>query len=101
MKVLNMKNCSREEKENSVYIGRNSAYYNLEEIDYFNGKYRNIFEIGKDGNGYEVVEKYEKDIRSKYSVEEIKRDLKGENLLCWCAPNYCHGNILKKICENE
>ena len=43
----------------------------------------------------------EKDIRSKYSVEEIRKDLKGKDLLCWCYPNYCHGNILKEICEND
>jgi hypothetical protein len=101
MKVLNIRSSSREEKENSVYIGRNSKYWKLENIDYFNGKYKNIFEVGKDGTIKEVLFKYEKYIRSKYSVEEVKRDLNGKDLLCFCAPYYCHGNILKEICENE
>ena len=34
MKVLNNKKCSREERENSVYIGRNSKYWKLEDMNY-------------------------------------------------------------------
>ena len=66
MKVLNNKNCSRKERENSVYIGRNSKYWGLEDIDYFNGKYRNRF--------YEDFDRYVKFIKSNYSIEEIKKD---------------------------
>lgn len=96
MKVLNFKNSNLEDLKKGVYIGRYNSYYGFKD-----SKYRNIYVIGKDGNGEEVVEKYDKYIRSKYSIEEIKRDLKGKNLICWCFPNYCHGNILKEICENE
>ena len=93
MKVLNNKKCSREERENSVYIGRNSKYWKLEDIDYFNVKYSNRF--------YENISKYVEDLKENYSVEEIRKDLKGKDLLCWCYPNFCHGLILKEICEND
>lgn len=30
-------------------------------------------------------------------VEEIKRELKGKVLGCWCAPKACHGDVLVRI----
>lgn len=71
-----------------VYIGRPS-------------KWGNPFVIGIDGNREEVIEKYEKYLKSKRNlIELIKRELKGKDLVCYCAPQSCHGDILLKIAND-
>ena len=80
MKVLNKKNSI-----DGVYIGRPS-------------KFGNPFEIGKDGDREEVIRKYKEWILNQPElVEDAKRELKGKDLVCWCAPLACHGDILLEI----
>ena len=79
--------------KDAVYIGRPS-------------KWGNPFEIGKDGTREEVVEKFRKAVmhNDKYwSVWrwETRLALKGKDLICWCSPAPCHGDILLEIANNE
>jgi hypothetical protein len=74
--------------EYDVYIGRPS-------------KWGNPFEIGRDGTRYEVIEKYKDYIKRKFSEEEIKRELRGKILGCYCAPQDCHGDVLAEIANKE
>lgn len=61
-------------------------------------RYGNPFRIGKDGTREEVVAKFERWIRSKPElVAAVKRELRGKDLLCWCTPKPCHGDVLLKI----
>jgi hypothetical protein len=61
-------------------------------------KYGNPFILGKDGNRDEVLVKYYDYVMAdKELIAEIKRDLKGKNLLCCCHPKKCHGHVLAKI----
>lgn len=66
----------------------------------------NPFVIGKDGSRIEVVEKYRNWLKEKFKIDEtIKNELlrlvnmfknNGELILiCWCAPELCHGNVIK------
>lgn len=74
-----------------VYIGRPS-------------KWGNPFVIGKDGTREEVIEKYKEWLHSDLNapqLEEIQRELKGKILGCWCSPEYCHGEILTEIANNN
>lgn len=64
-----------------VYIGRPS-------------KWGNPFEIGKDGNREEVIEKYRNWIETQPHLLLALHELKGKVLGCWCAPNACHGEVL-------
>ena len=58
----------------------------------------NPFVIGKDGNRDQVIEKYKNWILSKPDlVKKVKQQLKGHNLVCFCAPKKCHGDILLHI----
>lgn len=81
-----------------VYIGRPSIF-------------GNPFEIGKDGTRSEVIEKYE-----VYFCEKLENDLLFKKefdklvemskngtlcLSCWCVPQRCHGEIIKKYIEYE
>lgn len=34
------------------------------------------------------------------TLDEIKRELRGKDLVCWCAPNACHGDVLLKIANS-
>ena len=73
---------------NSVYIGRPSAF-------------GNPFVIGKDGTREQVIEAYERYVQEDPRLLElIKKRLKGKDLVCYCAPLPCHGDILLKIANN-
>lgn len=72
-----------------VYIGRPS-------------KWGNPFAIGKDGTREEVVEKYRTYLLSRQElVEQAKKELVGKNLVCFCAPKLCHGDILIEVANPE
>ena len=78
--MANVVHCKRDKYD--VYIGRP-------------GPYGNPFEIGRDGNRKEVVEKYAEWVLTQPDLlAKIKVELKGKVLGCWCAPKLCHGNIL-------
>ena len=61
-----------------VYVGRPS-------------KWGNPFAIGKDGTREEVIEKFA--AFTTLTDEDIE-ELRGKNLVCWCAPLPCHGDVL-------
>jgi|TARA_R110000744_G_scaffold17830_2_gene48061 hypothetical protein len=69
----------------AVYVGRGS-------------KWGNPFIIGKDGNREEVIAKYIAYAKAKFSREEL-RVLKGKDLVCYCAPLKCHGDVLSRVSE--
>ncbi len=75
-------------KKHDVYIGRPSVY-------------GNPFVIGKDGTRKEVIEKYEKYLlQDKNLVEQVKKNLKGKILGCYCFPLACHGDVLAKVANS-
>lgn len=50
----------------------------------------------------EAVDKYEEWLRAQPDlVAAVKRELKGKDLICWCAPARCHGDVLIKIANEE
>jgi Domain of unknown function (DUF4326) len=68
-----------------VYIGRPS-------------KWGNPFVIGPDGNRDDVVRKFEEYLMlNPKLMEAAKQELKGKDLVCFCAPLPCHGDILSRI----
>lgn len=69
-----------------VYIGRP-------------GKWGNPFTIGKDGTREEVMDKYRQWIPTQPHLMNALSSLEGRILGCWCAPNACHGDILKELAE--
>lgn len=71
-----------------VYIGRGS-------------KWGNPFKIGKHGNREEVIDKYEAYIMDQPNLLQALPELKGKTLGCWCKPKNCHGDILKRMVEDE
>jgi hypothetical protein len=63
------------------YIGRGS-------------KWGNPFKIGKDGTREEVIIKYAEYLMNKPELLVALPELKNKFLICYCAPQACHGDIL-------
>lgn len=66
------------------------------------GPFGNPFIIGKHGTRKEVIDLYRQMI-NRYTDsaselrEKVKRELKGKDLACFCAPLPCHGDVLLEI----
>lgn len=61
----------------SIYVGRGSPW-------------GNPFSIGRDGNRDTVIEKFRTEILPELDVA----DLRGRDLVCFCAPKKCHADLL-------
>jgi hypothetical protein len=84
-KVLN----KRHQTESGVYIGRPSMF-------------GNPFVVGVHGNREQVIEKYRAWLMTQPDLVHIaKTELRGKNLVCWCAPAACHGDVLLHIVNEE
>ena len=69
---------------NAVYIGRPSIW-------------GNPFVIGKDGDRATVITKYENWVLRNNTLMSRIHELKGKDLVCWCAPLPCHGDVLIRL----
>ena len=69
--------------DNAVYIGRPS-------------KWGNPFVIGLDGTREEVISKYANWLHKSGLIEQVG-ELRGKDLVCWCSPLPCHGDVLLRL----
>lgn len=77
------------EPPGAVYIGRPT-------------KWGNPFVIGRDGNREEVIAKYEEWLRGNVELTYSARaELRGRDLICWCSPLPCHGNVLLAVANSD
>jgi hypothetical protein len=60
------------------------------------GPWANPYLIGRDGDRDEVIAKFE---NNRSEVRARARELRGFALGCWCAPEPCHGDVLKRWAE--
>lgn len=93
MKVLNFYKEGLKIPDNAIYIGRKSYKHNLPE-----SKYHNPFKLSEGEAREATIERYRqylwKEVRSgNITVEELA-SLYGKDLVCYCAPNPCHGDVL-------
>ena len=80
-KVLNARKVGKRSDGSRVYIGRPS-------------KWGNPFAIGRDGSRADVIAKYRAWI---VALEELR----GRDLVCWCAPLACHGDVLADLANRR
>jgi hypothetical protein len=84
-RVLNKYKCSPEEQQEGVYIGRPS-------------RWGNPFALKSSLTRNEVCDRFEKYVEENpLLIKAIKEELKGKNLICFCAPLRCHGDTLLRI----
>lgn len=78
-------NKSRGWYPDAVYIGRGS-------------KWGNPFRIGRDGDRVEVLQKYRYWLSLQpLLMAQARQELAGKDLLCFCAPRACHGDVLHAL----
>jgi len=82
MKVLN-KSGLRVIGKGQKYIGRPT-------------KWGNPYVIGEHGTREEVVEKYAERALMRFMDDELL-ELEGLDLVCYCAPQACHGDVLVRM----
>lgn len=63
--------------KDAVYVGRGSPW-------------GNPFRVGVDGTREEVIRRFECETLPKLDL----RLLRGKDLVCFCAPRLCHGDVL-------
>ncbi|EKS26825.1 MULTISPECIES: DUF4326 domain-containing protein [Nitrobacteraceae] len=80
-KVLNARAVGKRSSATQVYIGRPS-------------KWGNPFVIGRDGSRAEVIAKYRAWIVVQPALMNALGELRSRDLVCWCAPLACHGDVL-------
>ena len=71
--------------DDAVYIGRPSRWGNPYTMVTFTRE--------------EAIEKFRHYIRNRH--EEIREELAGKDLVCWCTPLPCHGDVLLEIANGN
>ena len=71
----------------AVYVGRPS-------------KWGNPFVIGKHGTRDEVVAKCRVHLLGNRELMAALPELRGKDLVCWCAPCACHGDVLVELANS-
>ena len=75
--------------KDAVYIGRPS-------------KWGNPFTMSEYGKREWVIEKYREWILSQPKlIEDARRELVGKDLVCYCAPQACHGDVLLELANSN
>ena len=85
-KVLNKKHGGVPSR--AVYIGRPS-------------KWGNPFVIGRDGTRAQVIAKYRAWLLRNDALMAALPELRGKDLVCWCAPSPCHGDVLLELANAQ
>jgi hypothetical protein len=82
MKVWNR--ASMDAPKGAVYVGRP-------------GKWGNPFVIRETVTRSEVIQAYAVWIKTQPKLLAQLHELKGKDLVCWCAPLPCHADVLMEI----
>lgn len=72
----------------AVYIGRGSPW-------------GNPFRIGVDGDRQAVIAHYEAWLRDQQHLLKRLDELRGRDLVCFCAPRPCHGDLLLCLANTD
>lgn len=64
-------------------------------------KWGNPFVIGQHGSRAEVIARFAAYLEAHPALKDAARqELRGKDLLCYCAPKPCHGDVLLKIAND-
>jgi len=84
--------------DDAVYIGRAMPRFGLRE-----SKWANPFKLRR-GATYEerkeAIARYERHLHESGLIRDV-HELRGKDLVCWCAPSPCHGDVLLRLANGE
>jgi hypothetical protein len=83
--VLHMR---RSPPPDAVYVGRPT-------------KWGDPFVIGRDGTRKQVIELYRAYLDTRPDLLAALPELRGKNLICWCAPLPCHADVLLEMANEH
>jgi hypothetical protein len=73
----------------AIYVGRPT-------------KWGNPIVLEREEDRAEVLRDYEAWLlRQRHLIDAAKRELKGKDLVCWCAPLPCHADVLLRIANED
>jgi len=76
----------------AVYIGRAMPRYGLP-----TSKWANPFTFKREDDRADVIAAYERLVRQQRRLMTTLHELDGLDLVCWCAPFPCHGDVLLRL----
>jgi Domain of unknown function (DUF4326) len=80
----------------AVYIGRFSRWYGLGP-----SAWSNPFKLKRDGsNRDQVIAQYRAWVCHQPELMARLPELRGRDLVCWCAPEPCHGDVLLQLANS-
>lgn len=78
-----------------VYIGRPMPARGLPDEGW-----GNPFRIDETMSRDDAVAAYDEYVRARpHLVSRVQRVLAGKTLVCWCAPEACHGDVLARLAD--
>ena len=89
--VLNMLDWQRLPRS-AVYVADDAHWVGLAKT-----KWANPFKIGRDGEREEVLAKYRAWLLKRPEPMAALPELRGKDLVCWCAPEPCHADVLLEL----
>jgi hypothetical protein len=83
-------------KEGDVYIGRAFGPWEA-------SVWQNLFKITATQSREKVLQLYEQTLNMKLESGELRIESlqNAKRLGCWCKPEACHGDILKRLVEEK
>jgi len=92
-KVWNMRDPNK--PADALYVGRGLGSKYGNPYTHLIGKSAAKFQVK---SREEAVNAYEDYLKSNPELlAAAKRELRGKDLICWCAPQFCHADILLRI----
>jgi len=76
---------------NEVYVGRQTRN------GWRKSKWANPFKLSREGNHNLVIAMYRRWLLQQPNLLAALPELRGKDLVCWCAPERCHGDILIEL----
>lgn len=70
--------------EDAVYVGQSTKWGNP------------YAPVRDERNRQRVIDAYERHLYSSGLIEQIG-ELRGKDLVCWCAPKACHADVLLRL----
>jgi hypothetical protein len=80
----------------AVYIGRRMPRFGLAA-----SKWANPFKIDRDTTREEIIVQYREYLLGKPELIAALPELRGKDLVCWCAPEPCHGDVLVELANYD